>query len=209
MKPFVIGICGGSGSGKTTLLKKLSNFYGQDEVSILTMDNYYFPIEEQQKDDNGIVNFDLPTALNEKKLSEDLQELVNGNTIEVKEYFFNSPPDKNVLLSVIPKEIIIVEGLFIFHYPKVRSLIDFSVFVEVDASVQLDRRIYRDQDSRGYSQQEIIYQWNEHVTPCYNNYIVPHKPEADFLYRNDFNSEEDFLSLTNRLIQNRKTINEG
>jgi len=209
MKPFVIGICGGSGSGKTTLLKKLSNFYGQDEVSILTMDNYYFPIEEQQKDDNGIVNFDLPTALNEKKLSEDLQELVNGNTIEVKEYFFNSPPDKNVLLSVIPKDIIIVEGLFIFHYPKVRSLIDFSVFVEVDASVQLDRRIYRDQDSRGYSQQEIIYQWNEHVTPCYNNYIVPHKPEADFLYRNDFNSEEDFLSLTNRLIQNRKTINEG
>lgn len=209
MKPFVIGICGGSGSGKTTLLKKLSNFYGQEEVSILTMDNYYFPIEEQQKDDNGIVNFDLPTALNEKKLSEDLQELVNGNTIEVKEYFFNSPPDKNVLLSVIPKDIIIVEGLFIFHYPKVRSLIDFSVFVEVDASVQLDRRIYRDQDSRGYSQQEIIYQWNEHVTPCYNNYIVPHKPEADFLYRNDFNSEEDFLSLTNRLIQNRKIINEG
>jgi len=209
MKPFVIGICGGSGSGKTTLLKKLSNFYGQDEVSILTMDNYYFPIEEQQKDDNGIVNFDLPTALNEKKLSEDLQELVNGNTIEVKEYFFNSPPDKNVLLSVIPKDIIIVEGLFIFHYPKVRSLIDFSVFVEVDASVQLDRRIYRDQDSRGYSQQEIIYQWNEHVTPCYNNYIVPHKPEADFLYRNDFNSEADFLSLTNRLIQNRKIINEG
>jgi len=209
MKPFVIGICGGSGSGKTTLLKKLSSFYGQEEVSILTMDNYYFPIEEQQKDDNGIVNFDLPTALNEKKLSEDLQELVNGNTIEVKEYFFNSPPDKNVLLSVIPKDIIIVEGLFIFHYPKVRSLIDFSVFVEVDASVQLDRRIYRDQDSRGYSQQEIIYQWNEHVTPCYNNYIVPHKPEADFLYRNDFNSEEDFLSLTNRLIQNRKTINEG
>ena len=209
MKPFVIGICGGSGSGKTTLLKKLSNFYGQDEVSILTMDNYYFPIEEQQKDDNGIVNFDLPTALNEKKLSEDLQELVNGNTIEVKEYFFNSPPDKNVLLSVIPKDIIIVEGLFIFHYPKVHSLIDFSVFVEVDASVQLDRRIYRDQDSRGYSQQEIIYQWNEHVTPCYNNYIVPHKPEADFLYRNDFNSEADFLSLTNRLIQNRKIINEG
>ena len=209
MRPFVIGICGGSGSGKTTLLKKLSNFYGQEEVSILTMDNYYFPIEEQQKDENGIVNFDLPTALNEKKLSEDLQELVNGNTIEVKEYFFNSPPDKNVLLSVISKEIIIVEGLFIFHYPKVRALIDFSVFVEVDASVQLDRRIYRDQDSRGYSQQEIIYQWNEHVTPCYNNYILPYKPKADILYRNDFNSEEDFLSLTNKLLQNRKIINEG
>jgi uridine kinase len=64
MKPFVIGICGGSGSGKTTLLKKISSHYGPDSVSVFTMDNYYFPIEQQAKDQNGVVNFDLPTALN-------------------------------------------------------------------------------------------------------------------------------------------------
>jgi uridine kinase len=209
MKPFVIGICGGSGSGKTTLLKKLSNFYGQTDVSVLTMDNYYLPIEEQIKDENGVVNFDLPSALNETQLSKDLEQLVHGNPIEVKEYFFNSPPNKNVLLSILPKAIIIVEGLFVFHYPKVISRIDFSVFVEVDASTQLDRRIYRDQDSRGYSQQDIIYQWNNHVIPCYESYLLPYKFEADFLYRNDINSDEDFLSLTTRLLKNRKTINEG
>jgi len=209
MKPFVIGICGGSGSGKTTLLKKLSNFYGHAEVSVLTMDNYYLPIEEQIKDENGVVNFDLPSALNETQLCSDLEQIVNGNTIEVKEYFFNSPPNKNVLLSILPKKIIIVEGLFVFHYPKVISLIDFSIFVEVDASTQLDRRIYRDQDSRGYSQQDIIYQWNNHVIPCYENYILPYKFDADFVYRNDINSEEDFSALTTGLLKNRKLINEG
>ena len=87
MKPFVIGICGGSGSGKTTLLKKLSNFYGHAEVSVLTMDNYYLPIEEQIKDENGVVNFDLPSALNETQLCSDLEQIVNGNTIEVRNIF--------------------------------------------------------------------------------------------------------------------------
>ena len=96
-----------------------------------------------------------------------------------------------------------------FHYPKVISLIDFSIFVEVDASTQLDRRIYRDQDSRGYSQQDIIYQWNNHVIPCYENYILPYKFDADFVYRNDINSEEDFSALTTGLLKNRKLINEG
>ena len=74
------------------------------------MDNYYFPIEMQQKDKNGIVNFDLPTALDERKLSNDLVQLINWEPIEVKEYFFNAPPDKNVLITIQPSEIIIVEG---------------------------------------------------------------------------------------------------
>ena len=67
MKPFVIGICGGSGSGKTTLLKKLKHALGEHRVSVFTMDNYYLPKEEQAKDKNNVVNFDLPTALDENK----------------------------------------------------------------------------------------------------------------------------------------------
>ena len=68
MKPFVIGICGGSGSGKTTLLKKLKHALGEHRVSVFTMDNYYLPKDEQAKDKNNVVNFDLPTALDENKL---------------------------------------------------------------------------------------------------------------------------------------------
>jgi uridine kinase len=115
--PFVIGICGGSGSGKTTLLKRLSETFEGINPSVFSMDNYYFPIEMQQKDKNGIVNFDLPTALDERKLSNDLFQLVNWEPIEVKEYFFNAPPDKNVLITIQPSEVIIVEGLFLFYYP--------------------------------------------------------------------------------------------
>ena len=79
------------------------------------MDNYYLPLEQQAKDANGIVNFDLPTALDAHKLAADLQKLIAGEPIEVREYFFNVQGSKNVLLTIHPSELIIVEGLFTLH----------------------------------------------------------------------------------------------
>jgi uridine kinase len=201
--PFVIGICGGSGSGKTTLLKRLSESYKERSTAVFSMDNYYLPIEKQARDQNGVVNFDLPTALNEQKLSADLLRLIRGESIEVKEYFFNSPPDKNVLITIEPAEIIIVEGLFLFHYQEVHNAIDFTIFVDVDHKIQLDRRIYRDQETRGYKHSDIIYQWENHVLPCYENFIEPHRNKANFIFRNDQHADLDFDNLRNELLKVR------
>ena len=203
MNPFVIGICGGSGSGKTTLLKKISDHFGTPNVSVFTMDNYYLKINRQSKDKNGIVNFDLPTALNEKQLVKDLNQLVGGEEIKVQEYFFNSPPDKKVTLNIAPKEVLIVEGLFLFHYSGVQERIDFSVFVDVDMDTQLERRVFRDEKSRGYKKEDIIYQWNNHVTPCYNQFILPYKKQASFVFRNDQNAESDFKNLIHAIEEKR------
>ncbi len=194
-QPIVIGICGGSGSGKTTLLRRISEELAHLNPAIFTMDNYYYPIELQAIDHNSIINFDLPTALNESQLSQDLNTLIQGNPIEVKEYFFNANPGKNVLLTIHPSEVIIVEGLFLYHYDKVYEMLDFTVFVDVDHAIQLDRRIYRDQDTRGYKRSDIIYQWENHVMPCYDQFIAPHISKADFHFRNDHRSEIDFDSL--------------
>ena len=196
MNPFVIGICGGSGSGKTTLLRKISAHLGASNVSVFSMDNYYLKINKQQKYQNGVVNFDLPTALNEQQLVQDLHRLVDGEEITVQEYFFNSPPDKNETLTIAPKEVLIVEGLFLFHYTGVKERVDFSIFVDVNMDTQLERRVHRDEESRGYKKEDIIYQWNNHVTPCYNQFILPYKEKASFVFRNDRNAEADFKSLT-------------
>ena len=120
----------------------------------------------------------------------DLRRLISGEEIVVKEYHFNAPPDKNVLVTIQPSKLIIVEGLFLFHYPEVRSLIDYSVFIKVDPEVQLDRRLYRDQETRGYSREEILYQWENHVKPCYENYLLPYEKDANFRFRNDKNADE-------------------
>lgn len=194
-KPFVIGICGGSGSGKTTLLRRISETFQDKDPAIFSMDNYYRPIQLQATDAKGVINFDLPTALDEFRLVADLEKLIEGSPITVKEYFFNSPPDKNVLITIFPSKLVIVEGLFLFHYPEVKDFIDYSIFVEVDDKIQLDRRLYRDQETRGYKRNDIIYQWENHVLPCYQNYILPYKKNADFIFYNDHRSEEQYKTL--------------
>ncbi len=204
-KNMIIGICGGSGSGKTTLLKRLSKHFQELNPSVFSMDNYYKPIHFQHVDENGEVNFDLPTALNEEHLVGDLQQLSIGEPIEVIEYHFNAPPDKNVLITIHPSDLVIVEGLFLFHYPGVRNSLDFSVFIDVDLDVQLDRRLYRDQETRGYTRESILYQWKNHVTPCYNNYLLPYKGEANFIFRNDVHADEDFATLVGILETKLKT----
>lgn len=192
----VIGICGGSGSGKTTLLNRLAETYAQHNPSIFSMDNYYKSYKEQLKDDNGVVNFDLPTALNKEKLINDLTKLVNGESIEVLEYQFNAGDDTKRLITIEPSELIIVEGLFIYEYDAVFKQLDFNIFVDVDPAIQLDRRIYRDQETRGYSRSDILYQWKNHVIPCYNSFLVPYIRNADFIYHNDSRYQEDFVLLT-------------
>lgn len=196
---MIIGICGGSGSGKTTLLKRLAKTFESLNPSVFSMDNYYLPIEMQQLDANGEINFDLPTALDRKQLTEDLQNLANGNPIEVKEYHFNAPPDKNVLITIDSSDLIIVEGLFLFEYKEVHELLDFSIFIDVDQEVQLDRRLYRDQETRGYTREAIVYQWDNHVTPCFNNYLLPYREVADFKFRNDNRADEDFNLLEQKI----------
>ena len=196
---MIIGICGGSGSGKTTLLNRLYTSYKHLQPSVFSMDNYYRPIEHQIIDENGEINFDLPSALDEERLVSDLRKLINGEEIVVKEYHFNSPPDKHVLITIRPSAIVIVEGLFLFHYPEVRKLLNYSIFIEVDPKTQLDRRLYRDQETRGYSREAILYQWNNHVIPCFDNYLLPYQNEADFLFRNDSNADVDFELLTKEI----------
>ena len=186
---MIIGICGGSGSGKTTLLRRISEHFSKLHPTVFSMDNYYLPIDQQLVDENGKVNFDLPTALNKEQLVHDLKALKSGLSVEIKEYHFNAPPNKNVLITLEPSELIIVEGLFLFEYKEVKELLDYSIFMHVDLDVQLDRRLYRDQETRGYSRADIMYQWNHHVLPCYEKFLLPYVNEANFLFNNDHQAD--------------------
>jgi uridine kinase len=192
---MIIGICGGSGSGKTTLLERLADHFSDLQPSVFSLDNYYLPVEKQIKDQKGHYNFDLPSALDEEKLLSDLKQLIDGQSIQVKEYHFNAPPNKHTYFTIKPSRLLIVEGLFLLHFEKVKELLDFTVYIKIDPDVQLERRIARDLISRGYTKEEIVYQWENHVLPCYRKYLLPYRHQADFIYRNDTNAESDFKKL--------------
>ena len=85
-------------------------------------------------------------------------------------------------------------------------MIDLSIFIDVDLDVQLDRRLYRDQETRGYTREAILYQWKNHVVPCYENYLLPYREDADFLFRNDAHADEDFATLVALIDEKLKSL---
>ena len=106
---------------------------------------------------------------------------------------------KNVLITLEPSPVIIVEGLFLFHYKEVREMLDFTVFMDVDPQTQLDRRLYRDQETRGYSREAILYQWEHHVIPCFEKFLMPYEDIADFHFKNDNQADQEFDRLLESL----------
>jgi uridine kinase len=192
---LIVGITGGSGVGKTTLINKLYKEF-DGKITTLSLDNYYKPKSEQVVDDNGVTNFDLPTALNTKQLEFDLDLLMKNKVVKQKIYTFNNPDKKDNFLNIEPNEILIVEGLFVMHYPFVKSKLNYSVYLSVEREKQLERRLKRDMTERNYTKESILYQWHNHVIPSYNNYVSPYKQESDLVITNNIDFDDNINVLT-------------
>ena len=182
---LVIGVTGGSGSGKSLFLKELCKDFSGEEVCLITQDNYYRKRDEQPVDENGIKNFDLPESIDDKKLLEDLLLLKKGKTVNLKEYTFNNPSSKPRILVFNPAPVIIVEGLMVFYWEKIREQIDISVFIEAKDLIKVKRRIIRDSKERGYDLDDVLYRYENHVAPFYNKHLEPLKEEVDLLIPNN------------------------
>ncbi len=185
MKPFLIGICGGSGSGKTSFIRRLRQSFSEEQVCIVSQDDYYLPREEQHRDAQGEFNFDLPKSFDKKKFRYDIEKLLVGETVTLEEYVFNNPETKPKLLVFSSAPIIIIEGLFVFHYKKIAQQLDLKVFVNAKENLKVIRRILRDQVERGYPLDDVLYKYEHHVLPSYERFILPYKEEADIVVNNN------------------------
>lgn len=173
MKPHIIGMVGGSASGKTTLLRQIRDRFA-DKVAVISQDNYYRPFEQQPVDPNGRQNFDLPESVHGDELIADLRSLVAGSEISRPVYEFNL--GAAVYNAVVrPAPVIVVEGLFVFHYEDLRSMLDFRVYLEAPADVRLARRLRRDTAERGVPHEGVLYQWENHVRPAETLFMEPHR----------------------------------
>jgi uridine kinase len=189
-KSYVIGITGGSGSGKTTIIQRIRETFPASRVCILSQDDYYRPKTEQHKDEQGIENFDLPDSIDKEAFARDLQQLMSGETVRRMEYTFNNEQKKPRELVFEPAPIIIVEGIFVFHYPEVRDLLNLKVFVHAKENLKVIRRIRRDQAERNYPLEDVLYRYEKHVLPTYEAYIAPYKEQADLVINNNEHFEE-------------------
>jgi len=200
--PLVVGMAGSSGSGKTTVLRALRSAFPEGEIAVVSQDNYYLPRHLQLVDERGVTNFDRPESIDLIEFSHDLMLLIAGQTIEQKEYTYNNPDAAPNIISVSSAPIIVVEGLFVFHYPETDALLDLRVFIMADDQVSLARRIKRDTAERGYPESDVRYRWEHHVRPAYEQYLLPHLSRCDVVIHNNANYAEDLAGLVQILKDN-------
>jgi uridine kinase len=205
-KPFVIGVAGGSGSGKTFFLKCFLHHFNSTEVSLISQDDYYRPMTEQAVDENGWINFDLPEGIDDSRLLHDLQLLIDGKSIEKKEYTFNINEENARLLNIVSAPIIIVEGLFVFHFQEIAKLFDLRIFMDADEEITLNRRITRDGVERGYTRDMVMYQWVNHVLPAYKEFLLPYKGTCDKVIMNNKHVADDIIAVSEEISVQLKQI---
>jgi uridine kinase len=195
-KPFIIGIAGGSGSGKTFFLNCFLHHFKQDEVTLVSQDDYYIPAGEMTQEENKLYNFDLPSTIDSEQFLRDIKQLMSGEVVYKKEYNFNNPLAVVKILEIKSAPIIIVEGLFILHFKEIAALLDHTIFVDADEQVALDRRIKRDGLERGYPEDDVLYKWHNHVVPAYKEYLLPYREQCNKVIMNNTNEPEEIIGIT-------------
>ena len=187
MAPIFIGIAGCSGSGKTWLAQKALNTYNS-RVSLFSIDWYYRDLSHLPRNIASKTNFDNPSSIDKTLLLKDLDQLRKGYDIAAPIYDFATFSRSNVRQTPLsPSPIIIVEGIFALHFPELRKLYSESVFVDTPIELCYQRRLLRDQQERGYSEEQIRTMWEETVVDSYEYFVKPSASRASKVWK----SEED------------------
>ena len=177
---LVIGIAGGTGSGKTTLMNNLIEKFSED-VTVLSHDNYYKRHDDLTYEQRCQLNYDEPAALETDLMARHLDKLRHGEAIDCPVYDFTQHNRSNETIRIVPKKVIIVEGILIFENKELRDLMDVRIFVDTDADVRLCRRILRDVSKRGRSLESVLSQYQNTVKPMHEMYVEPSKKFANLI----------------------------
>ena len=177
---LVIGIAGGTGSGKTTLMKNLISRF-ENVVTVISHDNYYKRHDDIAYEERCRLNYDEPSAFDTSLMVYHLDQLRHGYSIECPVYDFTVHNRSSETIHIVPKKVIIVEGILIFENEELRNLMDIRIFVDTDADIRLCRRIKRDVNKRGRTLESVLEQYQQTVKPMHEKYVEPSKRFADIV----------------------------
>ncbi len=178
---YIIGIAGGTGSGKTTVVKKILEALPTDRVALIPQDSYYNDTTHLTMEERSRINFDHPDAFDWQLLTEQIQMLRHGQSIEQPTYSYLVSNRLPETIHVEPCEVIIIEGIMALWKKKLRDLMDLKIFVDADPDERLIRVIERDTMERGRTTQMVIDRYRDVLKPMHEEFIEPTKRYADLI----------------------------
>ena len=182
-KPVIIGIAGGSASGKTSIAKELYDICNKEEktVVIIRQDDYYKSQDHLSMEERIKTNYDHPFAFDNELLIEHLEKLMCHEAIEKPTYDFVNHTRSSITEKVEPRDVVILEGLFVLENEEIRKHLDIKLFVDTDADIRFIRRLLRDVNERGRTIESVINQYVGTVRKMHNEFLEPSKRYADLI----------------------------
>lgn len=196
----VILIAGPSSSGKTTTSKRLSvqlMACGKRPVPI-SMDDYFVDREKTPLDENGEYDFESVYAMNIPLFTEQMNALIEGKSVELPRYNFQTGKSEmsGNVVHPTPQTIFILEGIHALNPALTENIPDankFKIYASALTTILLDnhnyipttdnrllRRIVRDHKYRGCSARDTIARWPS-VRAGEEKWIFPFQEEADVM----------------------------
>ena len=103
---------------------------------------------------------------------------------------------------IIPEEYLIIEGLYVLLYPKIRGMLSFSFFMDSPLEVAVCRRCIRDIQEYDVTAEYSLIQFLKFVRPAYFEYILPAKKHSNLVVKNNLHTRLDLF--IDDFLQNNK-----
>ena len=166
--------------GKSTLAENIKKEF-ENNITMISHDFYYkahpdLPFEERAK-----LNYDHPDSIETSLLIEHLKKLKNGEIIYRPNYSFVEHQREKTTIEVVPKKVIILDGILIFENKELRDMMDIKIFVDTDADIRFIRRLLRDVEQRGRTLNSVVSQYCTTVKPMHEQFVEPSKKFADII----------------------------
>ncbi|WP_199611110.1 uridine kinase [Flocculibacter collagenilyticus] len=185
MKTTILAITGASASGKSlfssTIYRELADELGKDRIAIISEDSYYKRQDHLLLEERIKTNYDHPDAFEHDLLSQHLQDLRGGKSVEVPQYCYKSHNRTEETNTVKPVQVLLVEGIMLLTNPQLVSQFDIKVFMDTPLDICLVRRIKRDMEERDRNFDSVVEQYIHTVRPMYKAFIEPSKQHADVI----------------------------
>ena len=196
---IIIGVFGGTGSGKTTIVNQILSKFASGEMHVISQDAYYKDNSEISYEERCLLNYDHPNSIDFKLLYKHLKDLKKGLSISQPVYDFKIHNRTKKTVKISPKKVIILEGILIMNYPKLRPLLDLKVYIDANSDIRMERRVNRDISERGRTPKEVINRYITMLIPMHKKFISPMKLHADMVVENHENTPPNIESLLQKI----------
>lgn len=197
----IVLIAGPSSSGKTTTTKRLAIQLVTNllEPQMISLDDYFVDRDKTPKDSSGDFDYESLYALDLETFNDHLNRLINGETVELPYYNFETGMReyRGNTVTLGPNSILLIEGIHGLNPELTAQIPDqmkYRLYVSALTTISVDdhnwipttdnrllRRIIRDSRYRGVTPEQTIRRWPS-VRRGEERWIFPFQENADAMF---------------------------